>query len=395
LHPFIGQLERAAGLSREDSASAILDKFDSLLAPSKPSAEQAALLAEMLSLPNDGRYPDLALTVPQRRQETLEAIINHIVALTRTAPGLLIFEDAHWSDPSSLDVLRLAIQQLAKHPVLLVVTSRPEFAPPWTGPNVTTVALDRLAPVDAAEMIERVAGAERLPDNIRQEIVARCDGIPLFVEEMTKAVLEANSEHDARRTVAVVPEPALAVPASLHASLMARLDRLGPAKEVAQIAAAIGRDFSHRMLEVVARKPARELAAALDRLLDAGLLFRQGQPPDATYLFNHALVQDAAYSTMLRDTRRTLHARVAESIEQQFPDIAERQPELVARHLSEAGLIEKATALWAKAGRRALARSAPERSSGTTVAGTEPTRNSARHGGTPAGADHIADRAFE
>ena len=241
LHPFIRQLERAAGLSREDSSSAILDKFDSYLAPSKASAEQAALLADMLSLPNDGRYPAVALTAPQRRQKTLEAIINHIAALARTDPGLLIFEDAHWSDPSSLDVLSLAIQQLARRPVLLVVTCRPEFVPPWSGPNVTTIVLDRLTVGDVDAMIGRVAGTRKLPDNIRQEIVARCDGIPLFVEEMTKAVLDANSEHDARRTVGTVPEPALAVPASLHASLMARLDRLGPAKEVAQIAAAIGR----------------------------------------------------------------------------------------------------------------------------------------------------------
>lgn len=358
LHPFMGQLERAAGLSRGDAASAILDRFDAFLAPSAPAPEEATLLAEMLSLPNDGRYPVLALTAPQRRQRTLEAIVNHIVALTRREPGLMIFEDAHWSDPSSQDVLKLAIQRLARHPVLLIVTFRPEFAPPWTGPNVTTIALDRLPMGDVGTMIERVAGARALPDSIRREIVARCDGVPLFVEEMTKAVLEANSEGDARRTVAAVPEPVLAVPATLHASLMARLDRLGPAKEVAQIAAAIGRDFSHRMLDVVARKPARDLGAALDRLLDAGLLFRQGLPPDATYMFNHALVQDAAYGTLLRDTRRALHARIAESFEQQFSDIAERQPEVVARHLSEAGLIEKATALWAKAGRRALARSA-------------------------------------
>jgi predicted ATPase/class 3 adenylate cyclase len=358
LYPFIGQLERAARLSRDDGASAVLDKFDSYLAPFAPPSEDAALLAEMLSLSNDGRYPTLGLTPPQRRQKTLEAIVNHIVALTGTDPGLLIFEDVHWSDPSTLDVLKLAIQWLANRPVLLVVTFRPEFLHSWSGPNVTTVALDRLPSDEAGAMIERVAGGRQLPVNIRQEIVARCDGIPLFVEEMTKAVLEANSEHDARRTVAAVPEPALAVPASLHASLMARLDRLGTAKEVAQIASVIGRDFSHRMLESVVRKPAQDLAAALDRLLDAGLLFRQGRPPDATYLFNHALVQDAAYSTLLRDARRTLHARVAESFEQEFSDVAERQPEVVARHLSEAGLVEKATALWAKAGRRALARSA-------------------------------------
>ncbi|MEA2982718.1 MAG: hypothetical protein QOF09_4541 [Alphaproteobacteria bacterium] len=356
LYPFIGQLERAAGLFHGDLASAILDCFDAFLAPSAPSPEEAALLAEMLSLPNDGRYPALSLTAPQRRQKTLEAIINHVVSLARSGPGLMIFEDAHWSDPSSQDVLKLAIQRLANHPVLLVVTFRPEFAPAWTGPNVTTIALDRMRMSDVGTMIERVAGARQLPDSIRQEIVSRCDGVPLFVEEMTKAVLEANSERDTRRTVAAVPD--LAVPASLHASLMARLDRLGAAKEVAQIAAVIGRDFSHRMLEFVARKSTGDLNAALDRLLDAGLLFRQGSPPDVSYMFNHALVQDAAYGTLLRDTRRVLHARIAESFEQQFSDLAERQPEVVARHLSEAGLIEKATALWAKAGRRALARSA-------------------------------------
>jgi predicted ATPase/class 3 adenylate cyclase len=357
LYPFIAHLERAARLSHGDTASEILDRFDAVLAPSAPSLEEAALLAEMLSLPNDGRYPVLALTAPQRRQKTLEAIVNHIAALARGSPVLMIFEDAHWSDPSSQEVLKLAIERLASHPMLLIVTFRPDLAPALTGPNVTTIALDRLPLDDVGTMIARLAGARELPDDIRQEILARCDGVPLFVEEMTKAVLEANSERDARRTVAAVP--AFAVPASLHATLMARLDRLGGAKEVAQIAAAIGRDFSHRMLEAVARKPARDLTAALDRLLDGGLLFRQGLPPNATYLFSHALVQDAAYGTLLRDARRALHARIAECLEQQqFSDVAERQPEVVARHLSEAGLIEKATALWTKAGRRALARSA-------------------------------------
>jgi predicted ATPase/class 3 adenylate cyclase len=355
LYPFIGQLERATGLSHADEAAA-LDKLDAFLAPSAPFSEDAALLAEMLSLPNDGRYPILSLTAPQRRQKTFEAIVNHIVAQTRADPGLLILEDVHWSDPSTLDVVNLAIQRLANHPVLLIVTFRPEFVPAWSGPNVTSIALDRLPMGDVGAMIERVAGARQLPDNVRQEIVARCDGVPLFVEEMTKAVLEASSERRAQRNVAAVPE--LAVPVSLHASLTARLDRLGAAKSVAQIAAAIGRDFSYRLLESVARKPVRDLNAALDRLLEAGLLFRQGLPPDATYLFNHALVQDAAYGTLLRDTRRTLHARIAESLEQQFSDVGERQPEVVARHYSEAGLTEKAMALWAKAGRRALAQSA-------------------------------------
>ena len=190
------------------------------------------------------------------------------------------------------------------------------------------------------------------------EIVERTDGIPLFVEEMTKAVLEAESEGEARRTAAAVPSPALAVPASLHASLMARLDRLGPAKEVAQIGAAIGREFSHALLAAVVRKPEAELASALDRLIAAGLLFRQGVPPHATYLFKHALVQDAAYGTLLREPRRALHARIAETLESQFAEIAESQPELLARHCTEAGLIEKAAGLWGKAGQRSLERSA-------------------------------------
>ena len=175
---------------------------------------------------------------------------------------------------------------------------------------------------------------------------------------MTKAVLEAESEGEARRTAAVVPSPALAVPASLHASLMARLDRLGPAKELAQIGAAIGREFSHALLAAVVRKPEAELGSALDRLIAAGLLFRQGVPPHATYLFKHALVQDAAYGTLLREPRRALHARIAEALESQFADIAENQPELLARHCTEAGLIEKAAGLWGKAGQRSLERSA-------------------------------------
>jgi predicted ATPase len=207
-------------------------------------------------------------------------------------------------------------------------------------------------------MIDGVTGNKVLPTNIRQDIIERTDGIPLFVEEMTKAVLEAGSEGEALRTASAVPSPALAVPASLHASLMARLDRLGSAKEVAQIGAAIGREFTHALLAAVVRKTVAELGSALDRLTVAGLLLRQGVPPHASYLFKHALVQDAAYGTLLREPRRALHARIAETLENQFPDIAESRPELLARHFAEAGLIEKAALLWGKAGQRSLARSA-------------------------------------
>ena len=207
-------------------------------------------------------------------------------------------------------------------------------------------------------MIDGVVGNKPIPVSIRQDIIERTDGIPLFVEEMTKAVLEAEGEGEARRTAAAVPSSALAVPASLHASLMARLDRLGSAKEVAQIGAAIGREFSHALLAAVVGKSEAELVSALDRLVDAGLLFRQGLPPHASYLFKHALVQDAAYGTLLRERRRVFHDRIAETLETQFTEIAESQPELLARHCTEAGLIEKAATLWGKAGQRSLQRSA-------------------------------------
>ena len=358
-YPIISQMERTAGLAYDDPLHAKLDKLDAVLAPTSTSIQDATLFAEMLSLPNDGRYPALDLAPEQRRQETMKALIAQTETLARQNPVLMIFEDAHWTDPTSLELFGRAVDRIATLRVLLIVTFRPEFAPPWIGrPHVTALTINRLAQRDIDAMIDRVVGNKLLPASIRQDIIERTDGIPLFVEEMTKAVLEAESEGDARRAAAAVPSPALAVPASLHASLMARLDRLGPAKEVAQIGAAIGREFSHALLAAVMRKPEAELQSALDRLIAAGLLFRQGLPPHATYLFKHALVQDAAYGTLLREPRRALHARIAEILESQFAEIAERQPELLARHSTEAGLIEQAAGLWGKAGQRSLARSA-------------------------------------
>jgi len=358
-YPFIGQIERAAGLARDDGLQAKLDKLDAMLAQTSTSPEDSALIVEMLALPNDGRYTALDLTPQQRRQKTFDALIVQIEALARSRPVLMFFEDAHWSDPTSLEVLARIISRIASLRVLLVATFRPEFEPPWAGrPHVTALRIGQLARRDIGAMIDRIAGNKVLPANIRQDIIERTDGIPLFVEEMTKAVLEAEGDTEARRTVAAAPSPAVAVPASLHASLMARLDRLGPAKEVAQIGAAIGREFSHDLLASVVRKPEAELEAALDRLIAAGLVFRQSTPPQAAYLFNHALVQDAAYGTLLRERRRAIHARIVETLENQFTKIAESQPELLARHSTEAGLIEKAAGLWGAAGQRSLARSA-------------------------------------
>ena len=272
----------------------------------------------------------------------------------------MIFEDAHWADPTSLELFGQGVNRIANIPVLLVITFRPEFEPPWiVQSHVTALTLNRLTRREIEAMINRVAGNKPMLANIRQEIIDRTDGIPLFVEEMTKAVLEAESQSATERTAGAIPSAAVAVPATLHASLMARLDRLGHGKEIAQVGAAIGREFYHPLLAAVVRKPEGELRSALDSLTKAGLLFRQGVPPHATYLFKHALVQDAAYGTLLREPRRALHACIAETLESKFPEIAESQPELLARHYTEAGLIEKAARLWGKAGLRSLERSAP------------------------------------
>jgi class 3 adenylate cyclase len=358
LYPTIGQIERAAGFTHDDAPQAKLDKLEALLEQSSTSAHDVALLADLLSLPNDGRYPALDLAPQERRQRTLEALVAQVAALSRQNPLLMIFEDAHWIDPTSLELFGRIVDRIPTLRVLLIVTFCPEFEPPWIGrPYVTALTLNRLAQRDIEAMIDHVVGNKLVPASVRQDIIKRTDGIPLFVEEMTKAVLETGSEGAARRTVASMLSSAVAVPASLQASLMARLDRLGSAKEVAQIGAAIGREFSHALLSAVVKKPEPELAPILERLIAAGLLFRQGVPPHASYLFKHALVQDAAYGTLLREPRRVLHARIAEILEGQFAETAENQPELLARHCSEAGLIEKAVHFWGEAGQRSLERS--------------------------------------
>ena len=276
-YPIIGQMERSAGFAHDDTQQAKLDKLDALLAQTSTSTQDAALVAEMLSLPNDGRYPVLDLASQQRRQKTLEALTAQLAGLAGLHPVLMIFEDAHWTDPTSLEAFGRTVDRIKTLPVLLIVTFRPEFNAPWAGQShVTSLTLSRLGEREAAAIVGRLVGNKELAPEVMAEIVERTDGIPLFVEEMTKAVLEAEGEGGARRTVAAVPSPALAVPASLHASLMARLDRLGPAKEVAQIGAAIGREFSHAMLAAVVRQPEAELGSVLDRLIAAGLLFRQG-----------------------------------------------------------------------------------------------------------------------
>ena len=359
LYPIISQMERAAGFAHDDPTKAKLDKLDGLLAQSVTPREDAALFAEMLSVPQDGRYPTLDLIPEQQRQRTFEALTARVEALSRLGPTLMVFEDAHWIDPTSLETLSRTVDRLRTLNVLLMVTYRPEFEPPWVGRSyVTTISLNRLEEPEIDALISRVSGNKPLPANVRQDIVERTDGIPLFVEEMTKAVLETVSETDAQQITASVSYPALAVPASLQASLMARLDRLGSAKEVAQIGAAIGREHPHALLALVTRKLDAELEAALDRLVAAGLLFRQGLPPHTTYLFKHALVRDVAYGSLLRDQRQQLHGRIADVLAEHFPTTVEAEPEVIANHYREAGMADAASTYFERAGDRAVARSA-------------------------------------
>ena len=356
LYPIISQMQRAAGFAHDDNAQAKYEKLDALLAQSSTPRQDAALLAEMLSLPNDGRYPTLQLAPQQRRQKTLEALTGQLETLSRSKPVLMIFEDVHWIDPTSLEVLGRTVDRLKTLGVLLIVTYRPEFDPPWIGfPHVTAVTVNRLGQREIAAMIDRVAGNKALTANIIHDIIERTDGIPLFVEEMTKAVLEVGSAEAAERTVASIPPPAGAVPSTLHASLMARLDRLGPAKEVAQIGAAIGRDFSDELIAAIARKPEPELKAALDRLIEAGLLFGHGVSPHRTYLFKHALVRDAAYSTLLRGRRQELHNQIVSALQLNFPELVVSQPEVLAHHSAEAGALVAAIEYYVLAAKRATA----------------------------------------
>jgi class 3 adenylate cyclase/tetratricopeptide (TPR) repeat protein len=363
LYPTITQLERAAGFRREDTAAQRIDKLEAVLAQATNDlGEGAPLLAALLSLPAGERYPPLDLTPQQQKERTLQALAAQVEGLAARQPVLLLFEDAHWSDPTSLELLDLIIDRVPALRVLLIVTFRPEFTAPWTGrPRVTTLGLNRLPPPQRAEMIAGVTGGKALPPEIADRIIDRTDGVPLFVEELTKVVIESgmlSDRGDLYVAVGAGPRTPFAIPASLHASLLARLDRLAPAREVAEIGAALGRQFSHELIAAVAAVPHPQLDDALARLVRAELVYRRGIPPDAEYTFKHALVQDAAYSTLLRDRRRQLHARIAATLEGRFPEIVAAQPALLAHHFEQAALTEKAVAYWLAAGRQAWGRSA-------------------------------------
>jgi len=311
LYPFIGQLERAAGFARDDTTATKLDKLEALLGD-RAEPGDLSLIVEMLSLSGGERFPRLDLSPQRKKERTLAALLRQLQVLARRQPVLMIFEDLHWIDPTSCELLDLTVEKITDLPVLLVATYRPEFQPPWVGQSqVTVIALNRLGRNEGTMLVHQLAGnlGALLPD-IVDEIVERTDGVPLFVEELTKAVVEAGADRGYAAISAAVPPSSLAVPATLHASLLGRLDRLGPAaKNVAQVGAAIGRDFSHELLAVAVQLGEPELQEALRRLVEAGLVFQRGVPPTAEYLFKHALVQDTAYSPGLASTGRRGNGR--------------------------------------------------------------------------------------
>jgi class 3 adenylate cyclase/predicted ATPase len=359
LHPFIGQLERAAGFTRDDTNATKLDKLEALLGDGAEPGD-LSVIAEMLSLSGSERFAPLDLSPQRKKERTLAALLRQLHALARRQPVLMIFEDLHWIDPTSHELLDLTVEKITGLPVLLVATYRSEFQPPWVGQSqVTVLALNRLGRNEGAALVHRLVGnLGALPPDIVDEIVDRTDGVPLFVEELTKAVVEAGADRG-HGSMAAVPPSSLAVPATLHASLLGRLDRLGPlAKNVAQVGAAIGRDFSHELLAAASPLAEPDLQEALRRLVEAGLVFQRGTPPAAEYLFKHALVQDTAYSTLLRGPRQALHRRIAEALEQRFPDIVQIRPEIVAHHYGEAAIADKAIGYWHHAGKSSVAKSA-------------------------------------
>lgn len=386
LYPVIAHLVRAAGFARSDTPAERLAKLQGLLSRTAVNEEQIHLIAGLLGIANGTQDARSEMTAQKRKEKVMAALLAQLRALAARQPVLMLYEDLHWIDPTSLELLSLRIEQIARVPVLIVATARPEFKPPWAEEAyVTTLTLGRLDQRDAATMVANVAGDARLPQEEVARILAHTDGVPLFIEEMTRAVLEAPPRNGDRpghgsngngsngnRTSANGSHGnggngngsngngngAVSVPASLQSLLLARLDRLGPAREVAQLGAVIGREFGYELLAAVAERAEDELQAALDRLLEAGLVFRHGSPPDARFQFKHALVHDAACGTLLRGQLQALHARVATALESRFPEIVRTRPEAVAHHFTEAGMIERAVEYWLKSGEQALSRSA-------------------------------------
>jgi class 3 adenylate cyclase/tetratricopeptide (TPR) repeat protein len=358
LYPIIAQSEFVAGFAREDTSEQKLDKLEAVLVGSRAQrAESAPLLAALLSLPTE-RYPPLGLSPRRQKEKTLDALVGQLEALAQLQPVLIVFEDAHWIDPTSQELLDAIVPQLRTLPVLLVITYRPQYQPRWNEySHVATIGLTGLPQHLGNELVGNVAQGKALPPEVLEQIVAHADGVPLFIEELTKSVLESrllHEEHD--RYTLLEPLPALAVPTTLSASLMERLGRRAGVRELAQVGACIGREFSYELLAAASPHQGIEFEDELEQLTGTGLVFRRGTPPDAVYTFKHALVQDAAYDSLLKTTRQQLHARIARVLETDFRERVASEPELLAHHHTQAGHLTAAIPLWRAAGESALAR---------------------------------------
>jgi class 3 adenylate cyclase/tetratricopeptide (TPR) repeat protein len=361
LHPVIEHLQRLLQWQRDDTPETKLAKLEQVLRTySFPLQEAVPLWATLLSVPLLDRYPPLTLPPQRQRQQTFEALVAWLLAEAERQPVLAVWEDLHWADPSTLELLSLVIDQAPTAPMLILVTCRPEFRSPWaTGSHLTEVTLSRLSRPQVETMILHLTGGKALPAEVVAQIVAKTDGVPLFVEELTKMVLDSGFVREAQdRYVLTGPLPALAIPTTLQDSLMARLDRLGPSRDLAQLGAVLGRECTYEVLRAVAPLDEATLQRELSHLVNSELLYQRGLPPQTSYRFKHALVQEAAYQSLLKHTRQQYHRQIAQVLETHFPETAETQPELLAHHYTQADLYEQALAFWKQAGERALGRSA-------------------------------------
>jgi predicted ATPase/class 3 adenylate cyclase len=363
LFPLVDLFQRILRFEAHETPDEKLGKLEHALSPYRlPLGETVPLLAPLLSLSlSEDRYPLLKLWSPQRqRQKTLETIVAILLELAERQPVLFILEDLHWTDPTTLELLHLLIDQTPTASILVLLTCRSHFQPAWHHRSyLTEITVNRLSLPQVERMTTDLAGGKPLPGQVLAQITAKTDGVPLFVEELTKAVLESSMLQDVDGHYKLIGSlSTFTIPTTLQDSLMARLDRLMTGKVVAQLGATMGRQFSYALLQAVAQLNERTLHEELHRLVEAELLYQRGLPPQATYLFKHALIQDAAYQSLLKSTRQHYHQRIAQVLEAQFPEMAEAQPELVAHHLTAAGLIEQAVADWHKAAQRAVERSA-------------------------------------
>jgi class 3 adenylate cyclase/predicted ATPase len=359
--PVTAQLERAAAITRDDTPATKLDKLETLLGQAAQDvSEVAPLFAALLSIPCEDRYRPLNLSPQRQKENTLAALKEQLAGFARRRPLLMVFEDLHWADPTTLEFLEGALERIRRLPVLMLMTSRPQFRAPWPeGPHVTTLTLNRLDHHQGAAIAAGVTGGRPIPPTVLEQILAKADGVPLFVEELTKTMLDLNALNEDEAAQALsAPLPPPTVPSTLQDSLMARLDRLSGVKEVAQVGAVIGRRFSYEMLTAVSRFKEPVLSNAVGELAAAELVGCEGTSPHATYTFKHALIQDAAYSSLLRSTRQRLHARIARVLERRFPEKASREPELLAHHFTRAGDTLQAISYWHQAGTRASERAA-------------------------------------